>query len=72
MLPCILPRANRYQLLRRGVLVNPDGSIQCSGAYILQLMPGYDEQIIGKLERRVLKAESVTDMLRKDLVPKRC
>ena len=35
-------------------------------------MPGYDEQIIDKLERQVLKAESVTDMLRKDLVPKRC
>ena len=52
-----------------GVLVNPDGSIQCSGAYILQLMPGYDEQIIDKLERQVLKAESVTDMLRKGFGP---
>lgn len=52
-----------------GVLVNPDGSIQCSGAYLLQLMPGHSEEIIERLERQVLDAGPVTEMLRKGASP---
>jgi molecular chaperone Hsp33 len=33
-----------------GVLVNPDTSIQSSGGYILQLMPGASEETISTLE----------------------
>jgi len=52
-----------------GVLVNPDGSVLCSGAYLLQLMPGYGEDTPEKLERSVLNAGTVTQMLRDGLSP---
>lgn len=47
-----------------GVLVNPDGSVQCAGAYLIQLMPGSSASLAVTLEAAVLKAGPVTNMLR--------
>lgn len=52
-----------------GVLLDPDGSVLCAGAYLLQLMPGFDKDYPEKLESFVLKAGTVTDMLREGLSP---
>jgi len=52
-----------------GVLVNPDGSVLCSGAYLLQLMPGFGDEASARLERSVIKAGTVTQMLRDGLSP---
>lgn len=46
-----------------GVLVNPDESVATAGGYIIQLMPGADEEIVRYLEEKVLLADSVTYML---------
>jgi molecular chaperone Hsp33 len=46
-----------------GVLVNPDGSVATAGGYIIQLMPGADEEIVRYLEEKVLLADSITYML---------
>lgn len=52
-----------------GVLVNPDGTVKCAGAYLMQLMPGYPAEMSGKLESSVLKTGSVTQMLQNGLRP---
>ncbi|NLM61480.1 MAG: Hsp33 family molecular chaperone HslO [Clostridiales bacterium] len=52
-----------------GVLINPDGTVSCSGAYMIQLMPGYGAEKVDKLERQILQAGNVTDMLRDGLGP---
>lgn len=52
-----------------GVLVNPDGTVRCAGAYLLQLMPGHELSLIENLERAVLSAGTVTQMLEKGLSP---
>jgi molecular chaperone Hsp33 len=52
-----------------GVLVNPDDTILCSGAYLIQLMPGYGADKVDKLERQILQSGTVTEMLRAGLDP---
>lgn len=46
-----------------GVLVDRDRSVKAAGGYLIQLMPGADESIIGKVEGGVLAARSVTALL---------
>lgn len=46
-----------------GVLVDVDYTIKAAGGYIIQLLPGADDDIISKLEANVYTLESVTDML---------
>jgi molecular chaperone Hsp33 len=46
-----------------GVLVGPDENVLAAGGYIIQLMPGADEEIIEYLEEKVLLADSITYML---------
>lgn len=36
-----------------GVLINPDHSVLAAGGFIIQLMPGADEEIITKLEKAI-------------------
>lgn len=36
-----------------GVIVNPDNSIQAAGGFIIQLMPGTQEEVINVIERRL-------------------
>ncbi len=46
-----------------GVLVDPDENVIAAGGYIIQLMPGADEETIKYLEEKVLLADSITYML---------
>ncbi len=46
-----------------GVLVDSDGSIICSGGFIIQLMPGAGEDIAAELEDRANSVPPVTKLL---------
>lgn len=46
-----------------GVLVDRDYSIKCAGGYIIQLLPGVDDETITKLEMNLAKVQPVTSML---------
>lgn len=50
-----------------GVLVNPDLTINCSGGFIIQLLPGCPEEIINAIEKAVAEIPSVTEMLSKGM-----
>ncbi|HEX2947360.1 MAG TPA: Hsp33 family molecular chaperone HslO [Clostridia bacterium] len=52
-----------------GVLVSPDENIVTAGGYIIQLMPGTDEETIKYLEDKIFLADSVTCMLTDGLDP---
>lgn len=47
-----------------GVLVDPDGSVNCAGGYVVQLLPGAEKDAAGKLEEAVRKLGPVTGVLR--------
>jgi len=46
-----------------GVLVNPDLTVKAAGGYLIQLLPGADEDTINKLEQSIAGMDSVTNML---------
>lgn len=46
-----------------GVLIDPDENVAVSGGYMLQLMPGAEEQIIDFLENKVASLPPVTKLL---------
>lgn len=46
-----------------GVLVNPDLSVRRAGGFLLQLLPGADENTITMVENAVKKLRSMTQML---------
>lgn len=46
-----------------GVLVNPDLSVKNAGGFIIQLLPGCDEEVISKIEESISDIDSVTTML---------
>lgn len=48
-----------------GVLVDTDYTIKAAGGYIIQLLPGADEDMISKLEANVYTLETMTEMLDK-------
>ena len=52
-----------------GVLVDRDQSVRCAGGYLIQLLPGADEDTIIKVEGGVLAAGAVTGMLDADPDP---
>ena len=52
-----------------GVLVDRDQSVRCAGGYLIQLLPGADEDTIIKVEGGVLAAGAVTAMLDQDPDP---
>lgn len=52
-----------------GVLVAPDQSVQVSGGYLVQLLPGAPEDVISKLEIGIMNAGAVTGMLSRGLTP---
>lgn len=46
-----------------GVLVNPDLSVANAGGFIIQLLPGCEEDVIAKIEESIADIPSVTNML---------
>ena len=49
-----------------GVLVDTDRSIRAAGGFIVQLMPGADEELIGKLEDNIFMMDQLTTILDED------
>lgn len=52
-----------------GVIVNPDNTIQASGGFIIQLMPGTSETIITEIENRLSKIPTISNMVRQGMTP---
>ncbi|MGO1060703.1 Hsp33 family molecular chaperone HslO [Planococcus sp. FY231025] len=52
-----------------GVIVNPDNTIQASGGFIIQLMPGTSEEVISGIEKRLSEIPTISNMVRDDLTP---
>lgn len=50
-----------------GVLVNPDLSVQASGGWIVQRMPGADEEVITQVIERVSRLPAVSSMVAEGL-----
>ncbi|MBR5502757.1 MAG: Hsp33 family molecular chaperone HslO [Oscillospiraceae bacterium] len=46
-----------------GVLVDTDLSIKCAGGFLLQLLPGAEEETVAQLEENISKLPSVTAMM---------
>ncbi len=46
-----------------GVLINPDLTVNCAGGFLIQLLPGCPENIIGVLEKNISALPPVTQML---------
>lgn len=49
-----------------GVLVNTDTSVKAAGGFIVQLMPGADENLIDKLEENIFLMDQLTVILDQD------
>ncbi len=46
-----------------GVLINPDLSVKVAGGFILQLLPGYTDEEIARIEKNIAELPAVTSML---------
>lgn len=52
-----------------GVLVNSDNTILAAGGFIIQVMPGCEEETIDALEKQLASIEPVSKMIEKGLTP---
>lgn len=52
-----------------GVLVNPDNTILAAGGFIIQLMPGTDDETITIIEEHLNNMEPVSKLIEKGLTP---
>ena len=52
-----------------GVLVNPDNTILASGGFIIQLMPGIEDETITIIEEKLSSMEPVSKLIAKGLSP---
>lgn len=52
-----------------GVLMNRDNTVRQAGGFIVQLMPFTSEEIIGRLEEKLTKITSVTELLEEGKTP---
>lgn len=49
-----------------GVLVDPDGSVRAAGGFLVQLMPGAPDDLIGRLEDNIFLMDQLTTVLDED------
>ncbi len=52
-----------------GVLMNRENTVRQAGGFIVQLMPGVDDEVISRLEERIRNIDSVTSMLDRGMSP---
>ncbi|MFP3421329.1 Hsp33 family molecular chaperone HslO [Bacillus sp. SIMBA_154] len=52
-----------------GVLVNPDNSILSAGGFIIQLLPGTEDAVIERLEKRLSTIEPISKLIEKGMTP---
>jgi molecular chaperone Hsp33 len=52
-----------------GVLVDTDQSIRQAGGFIVQLMPGCEDEVVDRLEANLSGVRSVTDLLEDGMKP---
>ncbi|MCM3164637.1 Hsp33 family molecular chaperone HslO [Metabacillus litoralis] len=52
-----------------GVLVNPDNTILASGGFIIQLLPGTDDETITEIENRLNSIEPISKLIQRGLTP---
>ncbi|WP_050613589.1 Hsp33 family molecular chaperone HslO [Bacillus testis] len=52
-----------------GVLVNPDNTILAAGGFILQLMPGAEEETISAIEERLKTIRPISALIKDGLTP---
>lgn len=52
-----------------GVLVNPDNTILAAGGFIIQLMPGTEEETITEIEERLKTIPPISKLIEKGLTP---
>jgi len=52
-----------------GVLVNPDNTIQTAGGFIIQLMPGAEDEIISAIEERLKVIAPISSMIAEGMTP---
>ena len=52
-----------------GVLVNPDQTILASGGFIVQVMPGADDAVIDKLEKRIQSFPPISSLVQEGKTP---
>ncbi|MEP9853571.1 Hsp33 family molecular chaperone HslO [Staphylococcus aureus] len=52
-----------------GVLVNPDNTIKAAGGFLIQVMPGADEETVDKLENAINQMTPVSKLIDKGLTP---
>lgn len=52
-----------------GVLINPDLSVNCSGGFIIQLLPGCEDSVIDIIEKNISALPPVTQMLSEGASP---
>lgn len=52
-----------------GVLVNPDHTILASGGFVIQVMPGADEEMITRLEEKIQSFPAISKLIREGISP---
>jgi len=52
-----------------GVLVNPDHTILASGGFIVQVMPGADDEVIDHLEEKINNLPAISSLIREGNTP---
>ena len=52
-----------------GVLVDPDNSIVAAGGFIIQLLPGTDDAVIGKIEKSLESTAPISTLIKQGLTP---
>jgi len=52
-----------------GVLVNPDHSVLAAGGFIVQVMPGADEEMIDQLEEQIQSFPPISSLIEEGYTP---